>query len=70
MIDAARTLEATHVEGTPQFGVEPTVVIGRRRIVVELPGFLADPSEVQKLVAPLLFLARSLRGEREGGPYR
>ena len=70
VVDAARGLVVSPAEGTPQGGSEPSVVVGGRRIVVELAGFLADPSEVQKLVAPLLFLVRSLRGEREGGPYR
>ena len=69
VLEAAAAVPVQHAEGNLQGG-EPSVFVRQRRIVVELAGHLTEPSEVRVVVSPLVSLARSLRGQRETGPYR
>jgi hypothetical protein len=68
LAEAARKVVTVLAEASPRG--EPNITVARRRIVVEIAGYLANPVEVRKVVSPMLVLARQLRGEREGGPYR
>ncbi|WP_437728683.1 hypothetical protein [Sorangium sp. So ce861] len=39
-------------------------------LAVVMAGPLADPAASREVLRPMLALAREMRGERRGGPYR
>ncbi|WP_044986052.1 hypothetical protein [Sorangium cellulosum] len=51
-------------------GAEEGVAVAAREIAVVLAGPLADPAAAREVLRPMLALAREMRGERRGGPYR
>ncbi|WP_437282537.1 hypothetical protein WME90_18755 [Sorangium sp. So ce375] len=66
---AAATLEqAARLGGVTD--AEPAVAVAPGAIAVAIGAPLADPSAAREVLRPMLALARQMRGERRGGPYR
>ncbi|WP_437616225.1 hypothetical protein WMF20_20865 [Sorangium sp. So ce834] len=51
-------------------GAEEGVAVAPGEIAVVMAGPLADPAAAREVLRPMLALAREMRGERRGGPYR
>ncbi|WP_437581086.1 hypothetical protein [Sorangium sp. So ce887] len=67
-IAAAILEQAARVGGVADAEEGVAVAPGEISVVMAAP--LADPAAAQEVLRPMLALAREMRGERRGGPYR
>ncbi|WP_437603442.1 hypothetical protein WMF28_17765 [Sorangium sp. So ce590] len=68
---AATILEqAARLGRVADAGAEAGVAVAPGEISVVMAAPLADPAAAQEVQRPMLALAREMRGERRGGPYR